>query len=424
MSHDFGTSGSTATRLRAALGSITPRLRRLITPTQWRDRSLTTWLAVDPESAKARAAGRRRATYGRFLPESPTDLVGLPGSRQILFFSNCAPSHQHAVLLDLLDRAELMSDPVQRVETLRLGRTLFTSLKTHGLEPDVVASTDACLRAHLGDALRRHGEIQEAEALLAEAEELAAVLVSDPLLYVEILALSSLVDVEAGRWAAALDRLNLAVRIGEHFGARELPELVLRRGEIELRRGEPAAALDHFQLALEIAQDAAVVLAASHGRAEALLRADRPRDAFRAIVVCLGLYEEVGGRWAAVARPWLEGEIEAALGWHEEAAPNLERALAALASDDHPGIYIRLNVSLAASYLALDRLEEAVSLVDRASTRARAQGVPDTARTALEDLREAAEKEHLNSFLFAGVSARLLRCLAIGPYARRNHRTS
>ena len=149
----------------------------------------------------------------------------------------------------------------------------------------------------MGDIYRRQGRLEKARSSLQEALQLHQDLGEAPSVAATLTALGEVTAGE-GRLQEALVRHREALRINRQTGRRpEVAQSLYHIGALQLRRGETAEATRTLNRAVAVAEDVrrnatsrearqsylATQVDAYHALATAHARADRPRDALRAV---------------------------------------------------------------------------------------------------------------------------------------------
>jgi tetratricopeptide (TPR) repeat protein len=267
-------------------------------------------------------------------------------------------------------------------------------------------------RAHLGNADRVGGDLNQADRAFSCAEALwQAGADDDPGLLnaARLLHLKASLRRDQRRLHEALALLDQALEI-DRWG--ETPTLLMGKAKAleELGQHEAAIALlfraesqldrQHGLRNLCVVRTLMVLN---------LCHLGRHADAEAPLAEARELASQVGNRLDLLRIEWLQGRVAAGLGRTGEAIEALGRVRAAFMAQGNAYDTALVTLELAEVYASLGRTAEVKALARESAPVFQAQGVHREARQALELFRRAAEEERVSAELVRGVLAYLYR---------------
>jgi tetratricopeptide (TPR) repeat protein len=267
-------------------------------------------------------------------------------------------------------------------------------------------------RAHLGNAERVGGDLNQADQAFSRADELwQAGAGDDPGLLnaARVLHLEASLRREQRRMHEALALLDQALAI-DRWG--ETPSLLIGKARAldELGQHEAAIALLlRAESQLDRQREPRNLFVARHLLALNLCHLGRYAEAELTLAEARALATELGNQLDLLRVDGLQGKVAAGLGRTDEAIEALARVRAAFMAQHNAYDSALVTLELAEVYASLGRTAEVKALARESAPVFQAQGVHREARQALELFRRAAEEERVSAQLVRGVVTYLYR---------------
>lgn len=352
----------------------------------------------DYDGAFARVSDRLAAlaqetAFLRDHAESLQAFPDLPVHRRDFFYFNSNGRIQRQLLLQLGQRAWAVrfTDHAACLAYAEAALAYRQRLDIAPLTRNERAGLDSYLEANLANALRLVDRLPESREAFTRAR-LALADSTNPLDHAWVDFLESLALRIAAQPEIALPLISRAVDTYQGFEDALLPDAYLAKGLTLTALGRFREAGRCYQACASESKDERIILAAAHARARSLLDAERPRDAQRYFALIRPLYNQPE---FAAFRPlgiWLEGSIEAALDWLDDAETHLGQARALLLEAERLHEALLVGIELAEVHLRRGQAAQAAALARELHAYAVTEDLGPDQELARFVLRQAAEQ--------------------------------
>ena len=353
----------------------------------------------------ARELGDAAELLTAFLPH--------PTARQWTLLRNSSRHRSYGFARALLDAAfeALYDDPRRALELSRMSAEVADGLSEEPYSARLVLDLRAKARAHVGNALRACGDLDQADENLREARRLAAAGSLDPILDAELLYFEASCLRARRRLGAALQKVRRSARLMRQIGEEHLEgRSLLNEWQIltlEGRSRDAHGAIERALRLIDADKDPRLALAALHNRAWQTLEEGRPAEALAQLEAYRRRFETLGDRGSLSRLDWLQARIEADLERTDRAAALYERAMAGFVELELPYEVANLALDLALLHLDDHRFAEVASIASETLAIFQSLGVARETVAAWIIFREAALAEQVTKAFLARLASYL-----------------
>lgn len=336
------------------------------------------------------------AQESAFLRDHAEALQGFPDfpvHRRDFFYLNSNGRIQRHLLLQLGQRSWSIrfADHPGSLAFAEAALAYRERLDSSVLSKNERAGLDSYLHAVHANALRLNELLPEAHSAFARAH-VALEESTNPLDHAWVQLLEATLHRLAADPETALPLISAAVDTYQGFEDALLPDALLSKGLTLTALGRFREAARYYQACAAESKDERIILAAAHARSRSLLEAGKPRDAQRYFALIRPLYNQPE---FAAFRPlglWLEGSIEAALDWLDDAEKHLGQAREQLLEAERLHEALLVGIELAEVHLRRGQAAQAAALARELHAYAVTEDLGPDQDLARFVLRQAAEQ--------------------------------